>query len=112
MRSSSRSTRGRPRSSASSSRGKSSFHATESAYGADTLPGLTVRAADLPRTRRRRRARVRLLWQWSLLLGALLVVGGTVLGLAFAGSPERLPAGSQIAGVDVSGLTAGEARSL
>jgi vancomycin resistance protein YoaR len=35
-----------------------------------------------------------------------------VLGLAFAGSPERLPAGSKIAGVDVSGLTAAEARSL
>ena len=31
-------------------------------------------------------------------------------GLAFAGSPERLPAGTQIAGVDVSGLTSGEAR--
>jgi hypothetical protein len=36
----------------------------------------------------------------------------TVLGLAFAGSEERLPAGSQIAGVDVSGLTTSEARSL
>ena len=33
------------------------------------------------------------------------------LGLAFAGSPERLPAGTQIAGVNVSGLTAGQARS-
>jgi vancomycin resistance protein YoaR len=40
------------------------------------------------------------------------VVSAVVLGLAFAGSPERLPAGSQIAGVDVSGLTAGQARSL
>ena len=40
------------------------------------------------------------------------MLGGTVLGLAYAGSPERLPAGSQIAGVDVSGLTAGEARAL
>jgi len=42
----------------------------------------------------------------------LLLLGGTVLGLAFAGSPERLPAGSQIAGVDVSGLTPGQARAL
>ena len=33
----------------------------------------------------------------------LVLLTGTVLGLAFAGSPERLPAGSQIAGVDVSG---------
>ena len=40
------------------------------------------------------------------------MLGAVVLGLAFAGSPERLPAGSQIAGVDVSGLTAGQARSL
>ncbi|HEY3050091.1 MAG TPA: VanW family protein [Gaiellaceae bacterium] len=70
-----------------------------------------MRAAQLPRARRRRRARVRLLWQWSLLLAGLLLLGGTVLGLAFAGSPERLPTGSQIAGVDVSGLTPREARS-
>jgi vancomycin resistance protein YoaR len=42
----------------------------------------------------------------------LLLVGSMVLGLAFAGSPERLPAGSQIAGVDVSGLTPGQARAL
>lgn len=55
---------------------------------------------------------MRLIWQWSLLVGAVLVLGGTTLGLAFAGSPERLPAGSQIAGVDVSGLTAGDARAL
>jgi vancomycin resistance protein YoaR len=73
---------------------------------------LSVRAAQLPRARRRRRARVRLLWQWSLLVVGLLLIGGTVLGLAFAGSPERLPSGTQIAGVDVSGLTAGEARAL
>jgi vancomycin resistance protein YoaR len=55
---------------------------------------------------------VRLIWQWSLLVAALLLLGGTVLGLAFAGSPERLPAGSQIAGVDVSGKTPAQARSL
>src|SRR4029077_14409607 len=77
-----------------------------------TLVNLSVRVANLPRDRRRRRARVRLLWQWSLLVGGRVLVGAVVLGLAFAGSPERLPAGSQIAGVDVSGLTAGQARSL
>jgi vancomycin resistance protein YoaR len=55
---------------------------------------------------------VRLLWQWSLFLVAVLVLGGTTLGLAFAGSPKRLPAGSQIAGVDVSGLTPGDARAM
>jgi vancomycin resistance protein YoaR len=55
---------------------------------------------------------VRLLWQWSLFVAVLVLIGAVVLGLAFAGSPERLPAGSQIAGVDVSGLTGGQARSL
>ena len=40
------------------------------------------------------------------------MVGAAVLGLAFAGSPERLPSGSEIAGVDVSGLTAGQAKKL
>jgi vancomycin resistance protein YoaR len=73
---------------------------------------LSVRVANLPRDRRRRRARVRLLWQWSLLVAILVVVGAVVLGLAFAGSPQKLPAGTEIAGVDVSGLTAGQARSL
>jgi vancomycin resistance protein YoaR len=42
----------------------------------------------------------------------LVLLGAIVLGLAFAGSPQRLPAGTEIAGVDVSGLTAGQARSL
>jgi vancomycin resistance protein YoaR len=55
---------------------------------------------------------VRLLWQWSLLLVTLLVLAGTVLGLAFAGSPERLPEGTKIAGVDVAGLTPGDATAL
>jgi vancomycin resistance protein YoaR len=73
---------------------------------------LSVRVADLPRARRRARARVRLLWQWSLLVAMLLVLVGTVLGLAFAGSPERLPQGTHIAGVDVAGLTPGDARAL
>jgi vancomycin resistance protein YoaR len=55
---------------------------------------------------------VRLLWQWSLFLAAVLILGATTLGLAFAGSPERLPAGSEIAGIDVSGLTAADARAM
>ena len=45
-------------------------------------------------------------------MAVLVLLTATVLGLAFAGSEERLPAGSQIAGVDVSGKTASEARSL
>jgi vancomycin resistance protein YoaR len=45
-------------------------------------------------------------------VAALVLLTATVLGLAFAGSEERLPAGSQIAGVDVSGLTTAGANSL
>jgi vancomycin resistance protein YoaR len=54
---------------------------------------------------------VRLIWQWSLALGSILALSGTLLGLAFAGSPETLPEGTQIAGIEVAGLTPGEARA-
>src|SRR5437879_1430206 len=112
MRSSSRSTRARPRSSGSSSREKSSFLETEPAYPAARLADLSVRVAELPRERRRRRARVRLLWQWTLFVGGLVVLSGAVLGLAFAGSAAKLPSGAHIAGVDVAGLTSGDARAM
>ena len=45
-------------------------------------------------------------------MAVLALLTATMLGLAFAGSEERLPPGSQIAGVDVSGKTSSEARSL
>jgi vancomycin resistance protein YoaR len=77
-----------------------------------TLRALAVRAAHLPRERRRRRARIRLLAQWSIVVVVLLLIGGLGLGLAFAGSPETLPEGSRIAGVDVAGLTPAEARRM
>jgi vancomycin resistance protein YoaR len=73
---------------------------------------LAVRVAHLPRERRRRRARIRLLAQWSVVILVLLIVGGLALGLAFAGSPQTLPAGTRIAGVDVAGLTPAEARAM
>ncbi len=41
---------------------------------------------------------------------AALVTAGVLVGFAFAGSPTRLPEGVRIAGIDVGGLTAGEAR--
>jgi vancomycin resistance protein YoaR len=53
-----------------------------------------------------------LLAQWSIVVLVLLIVGGLALGLAFAGSPQTLPAGTQIAGVDVAGLTPAEARRM
>jgi vancomycin resistance protein YoaR len=62
------------------------------------------------RARRRRRARSRrLLAQRVAALVAVAAVGGVVLGLAFAGSPDRIASGVRIAGVDVGGLTADEA---
>ena len=64
------------------------------------------------RPRRRKRSRVRVLVQWGLLVAALLVLSSAVLGIAFAGSPETLPAGTSISGVDVAGLTPGDARTM
>jgi vancomycin resistance protein YoaR len=42
-------------------------------------------------------------------LAAIMAAVGIFLGLAFAGSPDRIAAGVRIAGVNVGGLTAGEA---
>jgi vancomycin resistance protein YoaR len=60
------------------------------------------------RSNRRARTR-RLLVQRLLALIAVVVLGGVVLGLAYSGSPSRIADGVQIAGVDVGGLTSGEA---
>ncbi len=62
------------------------------------------------RVRDRRRARARRLRAQRLLaLTALVVATGVGLGLAFAGSPDRIAAGVRVAGVDVGGLTSGQA---
>ena len=59
---------------------------------------------------RRRTTRTLLRWLVALgLLGAVLVL---LVGFAFAGSEARLAAGVHVAGVDVGGLTLGEARRL
>ena len=60
------------------------------------------------RSNRRARSR-RLLVQRLLALIAVFVIGGVVLGLAFSGSPSRIADGVKVAGVDVGGLTTGEA---
>jgi vancomycin resistance protein YoaR len=53
-----------------------------------------------------------LLVRRALILAALAAFTGFVVGLAFAGSPERLANGVHIAGVDVGGMTPGKARAL
>ena len=60
------------------------------------------------RSRRRARARRLLAQRLAALLAGLSAVG-ILLGLAFAGSPDRIAAGVSIAGVNVGGLTVGEA---
>jgi vancomycin resistance protein YoaR len=62
------------------------------------------------RNRRRRRSRT-LLAQRLVVLAIVVAVGGAVLGFVFAGSPTRIAAGVRIDGVEVGGLTAGEARA-
>ena len=76
------------------------------------MPDRVYKRARPPRRRRRLRTRGRLLAQWLALIVVLLVLSGAVLGIAFAGSPETLPANTSIAGVDVSGMELGEARSM
>lgn len=50
-----------------------------------------------------------LLWRRvAVVVGAIALVA-TAIGLAFSGSPQRLPEGITIGGVDVGGLTAAEA---
>jgi vancomycin resistance protein YoaR len=65
-----------------------------------------------PGRRPKQRARNALLLRRAAILAALAALTGAVVGLAFAGSPERLAAGVHIAGVDVGGLTPHEARKL
>src|SRR5919201_3798588 len=62
------------------------------------------------RIRRKRPALARPALQWSLLALALVAVIGLVLGLIFAGSPARLARGVTVAGVDLGGMSADQAR--
>jgi vancomycin resistance protein YoaR len=63
------------------------------------------------RVRSRRRSRSRaLLAQRLAALAIVAGVGGALLGFVFAGSPDRIAAGVRVAGVNVGGLTASEAR--
>jgi hypothetical protein len=67
--------------------------------------------SPLVQLRRRNRRRARILRR-SVAGLVLLALAGVVLGLAFAGSPGRVPAGVRIAGVAVGGLSAADATQL
>ena len=66
-----------------------------------------VRAGSAPGQRS-----ARLIARWILVSLALLAVTIALIGLAFAGSTARLADGVAVAGVDVGGLTQGQARAL
>lgn len=70
---------------------------------------MTARVSTPRRAARRQRAR-RYAVRRVALLGALFVGVAAVVGVAFAGSPQRLADGTTIAGVDVGGLTLADAR--
>jgi vancomycin resistance protein YoaR len=48
----------------------------------------------------------------AAILAVLAGLTGVIVGLAFAGSPERLANGVHVAGVDVGGMTPGKARAF
>ena len=64
------------------------------------------------RVRSRRRSRSRVLWAQRLaVLVVVVAAGAAVFGFVFAGSPGKIAEGVSVAGVDVGGLTAGEAQA-
>ena len=65
-----------------------------------------------PKRRRTSSANRRVLLQRTAILAVLAALAVTVLGLAFAGSSNRIADGVRIAGVDVGGMTPGHARSV
>ena len=64
------------------------------------------------RFRTRRVSPARLALRWLLVLAGALVIGAALVGLVFAGSPERLAEGVTVAGVDVGGMTTEKAVKL
>src|SRR5215217_7688023 len=68
---------------------------------------------ERPRARQARRSSRSIRWgRLATAFGVLFLLVALVLGLAFAGSGDRFAAGVHVAGVDVSGLTHEEARTI
>jgi Putative peptidoglycan binding domain len=61
------------------------------------------------RVRKRRARSRRLLAERAAVLAAVTAAVGILMGLAFAGSPDRIAAGVRVAGVNVGGLTLDQA---
>jgi vancomycin resistance protein YoaR len=76
------------------------------------LPGRRSTPRARAERRPKRRTHDAYLIRRAAILAVLAGLTGVVVGLAFAGSPERLASGVHIAGVDVGGLTPHEARTL
>lgn len=64
------------------------------------------------RSRPRTRAQRRVIWLRTAIAAAIAALAAVVLGLAFAGSSDRLASGVRIAGVDIGGKTPREAERV
>jgi len=62
--------------------------------------------------RRRKPPAYRLVYRWTIAGGIALALSLGFIGILYAGSPQRLAAGVEIAGVNVGGLTTGQAKAL
>jgi vancomycin resistance protein YoaR len=75
------------------------------------IPFLATQARTAVLRWRRATARSRLLWQWAIVTALLAASFAALVGVVFAGSSARIADGVRIAGVDVGGLTAAQARA-
>ena len=62
--------------------------------------------------RRRKPAAGQLVLRWTLLVVVLVLLLASIVGFVFAGSSDRIAKGVKIAGVDVSGMTTAQAKTL
>jgi len=76
------------------------------------MPGSVRADSPLYSPRARRRGRTRSAFVSLAIVAGIFALVGVLLGLAFAGSRQELAEGTQVAGVDVGGLTDGQAVAL
>jgi vancomycin resistance protein YoaR len=83
----------------------------KTARGAANIPFLATQARAAVLRGRRASAGSRLLWEWAIVTALLAASVAALVGVVFAGSSARIAEGVRIAGVDVGGLTAAQARA-